>query len=234
MIIINLVAIKCKIEFYFFKRILIQKKKKKLGTNLPSTFIQSTQQETPISTSNASNCLYPNVPNCENCGFNSIKVDESLFHVSCVFVENKWIYSYKNKSSDCFLVAGDCAIESQNFFFVDGYMNQTSNSIISFDLSLSSTSSKIVVKGCIDLEGKIEVNLDDRPSNNGNQSFYLISFNCSSAPLFSDTKVILNTKYKDNQCDSIKSFSSINQNSLSISLSSTLNKNCGGKNFNSF
>jgi hypothetical protein len=72
------------------------------------------------------------------------------------------------------------------------------------------------------------LNLNERPSSSGNISFVLISYNCSSSPNITDSQIKLKANYADSKCDQIKKSQNINKNSLSVSISSTLNKNCRG------
>ena len=192
------------------------------STNIPSTLIPT-----------QSSCLY-NVLNCQNCGLDGIQVDQSLFNISCVLVQGKWVYSFKNKTSDTFQVTQNLSLNNKTVVFIEGDFNQSSSSVISFNLSLPSANVNarstpfVVVSDCIDLNGEIELNIDERASNNQNFSFTLFSYNCSSTPKFSDSQIVLNTNYKGNNCDQYNKFSSVNQNTLSVSISSTLNKNCKG------
>ena len=230
-------------------------------TNSPSTILPSTTSSTtatsttlvssnnpsnqasssfPPSTSFPSNstCFY-NVLNCEKCGNNSIKVDLTQFEVSCAFVANKWVYAFKNKTSDFFYVTQNIEINNLNgeTIYIDGNFDQLPGTVISFVLKILPIVSlkrdvndpSLLVNGCVSLNGDIEIVLDERPISDGDVSYNLISYNCSQQIKLSDSQVKLKTNYKDSQCDSISQKISNQQNTLSVSISSTLNKNCGGK-----
>ena len=199
----------------------------------PSTQMASTQ--TILSTQTASNvpCYY-NVPNCINCenGNTTVQVDPNLFNISCIFVSKKWIYSFKNKTSNTITLSkGDLVFQQQTNIYFDGNFDQDSSSKLSFSISQQNNNddgdSVIVVNGCVSLNGSIELLLNERPSNNEDIQVNLISYNCSTLLTLSESQVRLETNYPNNQCDSVSRKISNRPNSLSVSISSTLNINCG-------
>ena len=198
-------------------------------TSLASSQIPSTQ--VPSNTS----CSY-NVPNCLNCenGNPATQVDPNLFNISCIFVSNKWIYSFKNKTSNTVTISNDLVFEKQSNIYIDGNFNQDSSSKITFFISFQNNKKKqnnnnnasIDVNGCISLNGNIDLVLDERPSSNQQVEIDLISYNCNTLPSLSESQVRLQTNYPNNQCDSVTRNINNQPNTLSVSLSSTLNKNC--------
>jgi hypothetical protein len=200
-----------------------------LSTNPPSTLIPSTNPPSQISSTliTSSLCLYPSV---SNCGMNGIIVDLSLFNVSCILFQNRWIYLYKNKTSNLIEISSDLNLTNSVSVFIEGDFNQTSTSTITINLSNYSNfdSPLIVVSQCVELNGDIDINLNEKPSNNENISIVLISYNCSSDPKINEQNIAINTNYKDSNCDQIIKTSKVTSNSFTISVKAVLNKNCKG------
>ena len=208
-------------------------------TQPPSTQMDSTQSISStqiISTRIASNtpCYY-NVPNCINCENENttVQVDPNLFNISCILVSKKWIYSFKNKTSNTITISNDLVFQQQTNIFIDGNFDQDSSSKLSISISQNNNNDAgdavIIVNGCVSLNGSIELILYERPSNNEDIQVNLISYNCSTLLSLSESQIRLETNYPDNQCDSVSRKINNRPNSLSVSISSTLNKNCGKK-----
>ena len=194
--------------------------------------ISSTQIESSQTASNTP-CYY-NVPNCINCenGNTTVQVDPNLFNISCILVTNKWIYSFKNKTSNTITISGDLIFQEQTNIYFDGNFDQESSSKLSFSISQNNNNfgdAVIDVNGCVSLNGIIELVLNERPSTNEDIEVNLVSYNCSTLLSLSESQVRLETNYPNNQCDSVSKTINNRPNSLSVSISSTLNKNCGKK-----
>jgi hypothetical protein len=192
--------------------------------NVPSTYLPS----------NVS-CAY-NVVNCEKCSKNTIQIDPIYYDISCVLILDQWIYLFKNKDSNTFQVSTNINVNNSNeMVLIEGNFTQTSNSTITINLSPKNSSSNnnfiFNVSGCVSLNGSIELVLNERPTNDKNFSIQFISYNCSDKANISDSQVKLSTNYEDSRCDVISQKVNNQPNSISISISSQINKNCGGNNF---
>ena len=197
-------------------------------TNAASTSIDSSSAPSTQFASNNS-CFYQ-VSNCEKCSTNAIQVDQSQFNISCTEVSGQWVYSFKNKFSNSFEITRDLILNTNDTTIIEGNFNQSSNTTIVIVVSFQNKNQYILdVSGCVSLNGEIDLQFDERPSSDGNYSLQLISYNCSQKINISDSQIKLTPNYKDSKCDSIKQQINNQQNSLSISISSTLNKNCKGK-----
>ena len=214
------------------------------STRIESTIPPQTTDQTtsflPSSSQIASNkACYYNVPNCQNCenGNSIVQFDPNLFNISCILVSNKWIYSFKNKTSNTIMISNDLIFEKQSVIYIDGNFNQDSSSKLIISISQQNNNNNnnndsnidafINVNGCVSLNGNIDLILDERPSNNQDFEIDLISYNCSTLLTLSDSQVRLETNYPNDQCDSISKKLKNQPNTLSISISTSLNKNCG-------
>lgn len=79
------------------------------------------------------------------------------------------------------------------------------------------------VSGCVKIEGNVEIILNGESNN---ETFQLISYNCTSKLSFNDSQLIVKTNYKKNKCDEINPVVNNNINSLSISVSTSFDKRC--------
>ena len=70
--------------------------------------------------------------------------------------------------------------------------------------------------------------MNERPQN-GMTNISLINYNCSQQLNLNNNQFSVKSTYKQSSCDKIGSTLNNQQNSLSVSLSSTLGTNCNGK-----
>ena len=196
-------------------------------TDIPSTHIASTFAPSSMipTTVPPVACLY-NVPNCQNCGSQGIVVDVTLYNISCVFSGDKWIYSFKSLVSNTTFVTQVVTLNGS--VLIDGNLNQTSDSTLVIILSNENKNGALNVTGCVTINGNISLILNQEISN-GNETFALISYNCSENINISNSQVVVDANYENSKCDSIISQVNNNQNSLSVSISSIKGKNCGKK-----
>ena len=174
-------------------------------------------------------CHY-SVLNCENCEPSSVVIDQSLFDISCIILNNKWSYSFKNKSSDNVVISNNLVFDNQTSpIYVDGNLEQSPQSKISFVLSNKLKSDFAVnVKGNVSLNGTIDLVLNERFESDSNVSYQLFSYRSSQKIVISDSQINLIVNYTNSKCDSFSKKINNQQNTLSVSVSSTLNKNCRG------
>ena len=108
--------------------------------------------------------------------------------------------------------------------FVEGNFTQTSSGSLVFVIS-SEKANKLNVSGCVVIDGKIELDLKERPTQNV-ETYEIISYSCDKAADVSNDQIVVVPEYKQSECDEIKAQTSSTANSISVSLSSTFNKNC--------
>jgi hypothetical protein len=165
------------------------------------------------------------VANCENCGNDGLVVDQTLYDISCIFSVDHWVYTFKNKNSNTTFITQVVVLNGS--VIIDGNFNQSSDSNLVIILSSSNKNGAVNVTGCVSINGNISLVLNQQVTN-GNETFSLISYNCNENLSISDTQIVVDPKYQNSQCDTIKTQINNNQNSLSVSISSTSNK-CGKK-----
>ena len=208
------------------------------STNSPSSSLPST---IPPTTSPSNNSCFYNVPNCEKCPIFSIQVDQTQYNISCIFDGNNWLYSFKNKFSNDFTLSNNVSFDKNinNTVIIDGNFIQSSTSTISVFFSFPKSSKKSIpnqnsifnISGCVSLDGNLELVLEERPSKNENITVNLISYQCPQKTNLADSQIKLTTNYKDNNCDFYSKNLKNEPNTLSVSISSTLNQNCKGNFF---
>ena len=189
------------------------------STLFPSTLIPSTSF--PSSVIPTKNCSY-NVPNCENCGILDFIVEQSLFNISCIFVDNKWLYSFKNKVSGTFVLSETINLNDSTIL-IDGNFNQTSNSTIIIVSSNQNKNGSITVNGCLSLNGNLSVILNEKPQDS-NISIVLFNYNCTDTLNISDSQVTLKTDFQKSKCDKISSQLNNQPNTLLLTISSNSGK----------
>ena len=187
------------------------------STDLPSTISPSTQ--TPLN----EGCLYQ-VPNCSLCGKKGLFIsDPSNFNISCELSSNGQ-YNYLISSLSNTINLGGQSITINSTTTINGNFIQASNSSLNFVVS-SDRNVTLDVSSCVLINGSLNVVLNGQ-LNDGDTSFQLVSYNCSSPLNISDSQVSVTPNYQNSQCDQIKSSLQNKPNSLSVVVSSTLNKNC--------
>eukprot|EP01091_Cochliopodium_minus_P014253 TRINITY_DN4803_c0_g3_i1.p1 TRINITY_DN4803_c0_g3~~TRINITY_DN4803_c0_g3_i1.p1 ORF type:complete len:392 (+),score=79.15 TRINITY_DN4803_c0_g3_i1:413-1588(+) len=218
------------------------------STLIPSTTVPSTQIPLTISPG----CLYK-LLNCERCGMNGMIVDQSLFNITCVFISNDvWGYSYTplfpnsttiisqttTLNQTTILIGGHLEISgslilNQSTIIIQGNLNQTSNSNIIITLNkknIDQNSPYLNVSGCINLGGNITLILEERPQISSTNDILLFKYNCSQTTIIlAQSQFKVESTYKKKECDKIGTNLLNQQNSLSVSLSTTLNSNCKPK-----
>ena len=199
------------------------------STNPPSTSSPQSPSTNPTSSLTPSTtfpstvfCSYV-VPNCENCGQTDLKLDATLFNISCINVNGKWSYSFKNKSSDTTFINQPIFLNDTSII-IEGNFNLPEDNTIFIVLS-NDKSGSLNVTGCVSLNGNLSLILNDQPVSD-NFSIVLISYNCSDTLNISDSQLQISTTYKNSQCDQVSSKINNQQNSLSVTISSQLNSNC--------
>ena len=148
----------------------------------------------------------------------------SQFNISCVLSGNKWIYSFKGLNSDTVTLTNQVVLNGTSTF-IDGNLAQTSNSTIVIVATNNPDDPALKVSGCATFEGNIQIILDQQPQD-GNTSIILVSYNCTQQVGLSNSQVTITANYKDSNCDQIKSNVNDKPNTLSLSLSSSLNSKC--------
>ena len=137
---------------------------------------------------------------------------------------NKWIYSFKSLNSDTVTLTNQVVLNGTSTF-IDGNLAQTSNSTIVIVATNNPDDSALKVSGCANFKGNFQIVLDQQPQD-GNTSIILVSYNCTQQVGLSNSQVTISANYKDSNCDQIKSNVNDNPNTLSLSLSSSLNSKC--------
>ena len=79
------------------------------------------------------------------------------------------------------------------------------------------------VTGCINISGNINLTFYNRETNQ--LDLGLINFNCSQNPI-SDSQLKVIGNYKNSKCDSFKAAFRVQENSLSASITPSLNSLC--------
>ena len=185
-------------------------------TTGPTTTPPSTQPSTLIPTSS---CVYV-VPNCEQCGSSSINVNPNENNISCVFISNSWRYSFKNKNSDTVQVTTNVNVDQNALIFIEGNFNQQPSTTISINLTKktkkkqSNADSLFTVNGCVNLNGEIDLVLNERPSSDQTIDLPLFSYNCTQNVQLTDSQVKVSTNYQDSKCDVTSKRINNQQNSL--------------------
>ena len=154
-------------------------------------------------------------------------MDQTLYNISCSLVDNNWIYVYRILNSTLFF-ENQSSIELNSTSLFVGNFSQPSNNTLVFVFSDTNKNVTLVVSECVSLNGSLQILLNDRP-NEGNSSFQLLSYNCSQSLNVSDSQIQVVSNYQNSECDKVNSYLNTQPNSLSISLSSSLDQNCKKK-----
>jgi hypothetical protein len=195
-----------------------------LSTTLsPSTLFPSTQQTTLLTI----NCIY-NVPNCSFCPSNPIIIDSSQFNILCIEIGGIFIWSFQNRTSNTVFNSATLTISGTTF--IEGNFTLSSTGTLIFIVGTSQVkSSHLNVSGCIQIDGKIDLILQTRPSS-GNTTLQIISYNCSQVTTIPNNQVSLIPQYYNSQCDQVSTQTISTQDSLSVSLITSQNAKCRGVN----
>ena len=186
-------------------------------------------------------CIYQ-VENCSYCNPNfTVNLNSSQLNVSCVFTSPDWVWNFKNKTSNTIYLNSNLNLTSDSQtqktapFTIEGDLVQSPNSTISISLNNANRNDYVLnVTGCVSLNGNLSLLLNERPLNENSVEYQLISYNCTQTISISDSQVDLVTNYNQSNCDTTSKLLNNRPNSLSVSLSTTLNNKCGSKNFHFF
>ena len=174
------------------------------STNLPSTILSqstrapattyeptSTEILTNPSTLQHSTSIIPSVlspintpcyyitENCENCRNISLNLDPHELNITCSFISGEWNYSFKPKYNDTVSIDKNIQINEKPLI-INGNLIQSSKSTFSLKLSEKKKNRPFLfINGSVYLNGFIDLLLDERPFFNGNDSYFLLSFNSS-------------------------------------------------------
>jgi hypothetical protein len=150
-------------------------------------------------------------------------------------ISNVWSYTFKNSSSNQIYLSSNTTVAQK--ILIDGDMVTPPNNVISFNVSKNSNNF-IEVKGCLRIEGKLNVDLIEQPQS-GTLLIVLIRYNCpnetkriyfdkksSNSSMIDQSQIVISTNYEKSNCDRITSKLVQSQQTISVSLSSTINGNC--------
>ena len=217
------------------------------STNFPSTlsattFIPSTETPSTLIPTNIS-CIYQ-VENCSNCvNTNTIIQDTTGLVVQCLSFSGKWSYTFKNSTSNQIYLNENNTVVDE-IIYIEGDIVVPSGNVVIFPVT-KDKNSFIQVNGCLRIEGKINVSLSEQPQS-GVTTIVLIKYNCtekkrelsqtSTFKRVDNSQIIVSTNYQKSNCDKISSNVLQGQQTLSVSLSTSINGKCKSKNYfpNSF
>lgn len=175
------------------------------------------------------NCYYYDVPNCENCISAPLTFSSTQsLNVSCSFIIQlqQWNWVFENTTSNSICIQDNQVLTINGSNYIQGNLNQSSLGILQFILGNNTTSSVLHVSHCVSLNGTLELVLNVQPLQ-GNSSFILISYNCSQNASFNANSIIATSyNYPKSECDRIHAQLANSQDTISVSLTSSLGVNC--------
>ena len=198
------------------------------STTSPSTTLPTTMNPTTTSPSTLvpSDCLFQ-VPNCDKCNnTNYLFQNSSDMIVQCLFILGSWSYTFRNSSSNQFYLNENITIN--NVIYIEGDIFTSPGNVISFPYTRNKTS-YIEVNGCLKIEGKINVSINELPEREI-ITIILIRFNCptdSKRETFSyhkrveESQIVVSANFKKSNCEKVSHGSTQGQQTLSVSLSTT-------------
>ena len=193
---------------------------------IPSTqFPIPTLTTLPNTPSPSSVCIFK-VPNCVNCdNENDILINPDLFNISCIQINTRWLYTFKNSSSNLIVLRESVSLNTT--IYIEGDLSQAKSSVLSFvSRPNSQKTAKVGVSGCVTINGTLQIILEERPKDNS--LIELMTFNClitnkrdslKRQQKISDSQITVLKKYAGDNCDDIKPKAQTTPNSLSVSLS---------------